>query len=700
MNYLALFIVKITFITVLIYTAVVPARVQSQELSHIALANLSLHNDTTWQHILPIPSTNDYLLVDQQGHFYQLIDGAIAQESFFSLTDISTNATALTAIVFHPNFSLRDQIGFHTFYTAHVEPLNTKRRYLRVEDTSATLNHDVIVTEWKTLNKTIDLESRREVMRIGVPSEQSHIKQLAFSPFTKSWNDDFGYLYLALNQDEAHQMLPLYSGAVLRIDPKKFGLRNYTVPTSNPFIKQDDIANELLVIGLQHIEQFTWPHKDNHSFLALHHYKQQQQLTLIQPNDDFRQTAPKKVLYKSDDLIAPNSLISYRGRKLAHLWSTSLFLKSNNGRWALHSLAMPNINDQNPVPTIQWQLQSSSSAPSSLTIMANEEDEVFVFDASTSLLNQLSIPDEKLSSHGADTQTSKPDNESTSFILYALLTIIGTTLFVLLAFFIRKKSLSARYIVNQQFSRLQISESKQHLALFKRHEKEAELELDVSNIVLCSLTLNKNSLLTISVEHPITNSKEVDVREKFNNERREKMMTGRLRQLNVELTDNNGHIYPICAYLRKGDNRITRKKFGEIIEEILDLCWLLSQNLVQTEQRSHVPVQVPEKKVLLKSVKHSQNKTKLATEEAPATVSTKEQTTGKLTDINQPSATPSTMNKNVGETEPSPNHEQFDTIDTNLVNALEKLAKLKEQGVLTEEEFAQAKQKVMIGLLK
>jgi len=683
MNYLALFIVKITCITVLLCTVINPARVQSQEISHLVLANLSLHNDTTWRHILPIPSTNDYLLVDQQGHFHRLDNGVISQEPFFSLTDISTNATALTSIVFHPNFSLRDQVGFHTFYTAHVEPLNTKRRYLRVEDTSATLSHDVIVTEWKTLNKTIDAESRRELIRIGVPSEQSHIKQLAFSPFTKSWSDDFGYLYLALNQGEAYQTLPLYSGAVLRIDPTKFGLRNYTVPTSNPFIKQDDMANELFIVGLQKIEQFTWPHKDNHSLLASHRYKQQQQLTLIQPSDDFRQNAPKKVLYQSNELIAPNSLISYRGRQLAHLWGTSLFLKPNNGQWALHSLAMPNINQQKPTPTIQWQLQSNASDPSQLAIMTNEEDEVFVFDASSSLLNQLSIPDKNVNNHGADTQTNKPDSESTSFTLYTLLIIIGTSLFIFLAVFVRKKSLSARFIVNQQFSRLQISESQQHLALFKRHEKEAKLELDINSIVLCSLTLNKNPLLTISAEHPITNNKEAAVRGKFNNERREKMITARLRQLNVELTDNSGHVYPVCAYLRKGDNRITRKKFGEIIEEILDLCWLLSQNLSQTENRSHVPVQVPEKKVLLKPVKHKQSNAHQAKQKAQPTLSTTEQTI-----------------KNTQDAHPSMSHEQSDTIDTDLVNALEKLAKLKEQGVLTEEEFAQAKQKVMIGLLK
>jgi len=364
MNYLASLFARVMCAVVLLSTAMDVDGAQTQDIAHTPVANLHLHQNTTWQHILPIPSTSDHLLIDQQGHFHRLNNGVIDNTPFFSLADISQNATKITAVVFHPNFSLRDQIGFHTFYTAHVEPLNTKRRYLRVQDTNATLTHDVIVTEWKTLNKTVDLDSRREVIRLGVPSEQTHIKQLAFSPFTKSWNDEFGFLYLALNHDTKHHTLPLYSGAMLRIDPKKSGLRSYTVPTSNPFIKQDGIANELFIIGLQQFEQFTWPHKDSHSFLALHHYQDQQQLTLIKANDDFRQHAPNKVLYLSDEAIAPKSLTAYRGRDFAHLWGTSLFLKPTNGQWALHSLAMPNINEANPIPSVQWQYQTSGTEPS------------------------------------------------------------------------------------------------------------------------------------------------------------------------------------------------------------------------------------------------------------------------------------------------------------------------------------------------
>jgi sucrose-6-phosphate hydrolase SacC (GH32 family) len=86
----------------------------------------------------------------------------------------------------------------------------------------------------------------------------------------KPWSDDYGLLYIALKPDSTLQQSALYSGSILRISPTKFGLKNYTVPTHNPFLKDPKVEDEVIMIGAQNIQQFTWSKKEKNKLILTH----------------------------------------------------------------------------------------------------------------------------------------------------------------------------------------------------------------------------------------------------------------------------------------------------------------------------------------------------------------------------------------------------------------------------------------------
>ncbi|WP_286263461.1 SHOCT domain-containing protein [Thalassotalea atypica] len=650
-----------------------------------------------WQHILADPSKNDrYYLISASGNFHALNKDTFDQKPFFSLQDINVNAIKLTAVALHPNFSIRDQVGFHVFYTAHIEPTVKNKRTNRIKGSQTEVLFDLVINEWQMLKgNTVDKDSLREVIRIGVPSESAHVTQLAFSPFKKSWNDDFGLLFIALTQDPQHNKVPLYSGAILRINPEKFGLRNYTIPNNNPFINQDDINNELFIIGVQALDQFIWPRKVDSSFLLSHEYNNERLLTIASPKDDYRQISPTNSLLKHTEPVKNHGLIAYNGRLLMHLWGSTVFLSEEDGNWQLQSLVITDHSDQTRAPVVEWQYQPENlNDKGPLVIFQDAANEILVLNQTNHQLSKLTLP---LLENNTPNETLNMDSENEkSYInliyLLAILIIIIAMLWMITIFL--KKKTSSRHILAHQYSAIKFSESKEHISLFKYHQKKADVVLNVSDIVESNIILNDAIFNTIDHEHLFSNNAEKDLREQFNNERLNKMVSDRIRQLNIKFISKNEHEYAVCIYLRKGDNRITRKKFGDSVEYAIDWCWTVSKSIspTKTEQRNKRPEQREE---MLKAPLHQQL---MQTKTDPAQPLNPEPKVASSSD-NHNSAQKSELSKKIPQ-DPLPTNHHDTTINTELVDALEKLANLKQRGALTEQEFELAKQKVLQGLLK
>lgn len=709
MNYL-LFDKKPLLLLLLLFISSYTAPLKAESLVLSPIATIPVQNESPWLTVIANPSTtNGYFIANKKGDIYTLVADEISQKPFFSLHSSDHQAIELTAVTLHPNFSLREQEGFHTFYVAHIEEVNTQSKKPRLVDGNIDAMYDMVITEWQSLNTSVDPESKREILRIGVPKHSTHIKQLSFSPFAKVWNDDFGLLYVALGMDSTHKSNPLYSGAILRIDPKKFGLRNYTVPNSNPFIKQDDVPNELFVIGLQDINQFIWPKKENNQFLIHHQYNALSQLSLVNANDDFRDTSPRDVVLQPAPAIAPYSLTHYRGRELGQLWDNILFLADVNNTWQMQSLSMANNTNETKTPTVQWQYESKSIEDNGpLSLFQGGDQELLVLNQTSHALARMTT-EELVTGKTQIKLVDQARKEETltsnaNYFIVIVITLLSSWLFYLN----RKKRISARYIVNQQLGRFEVSESQQHVSLFKRHEKNADTVLALSDITESTVMLNHVLLTKITADHAFSNESEIDIREQFNNERREKMVSDRLRQLNLELVDKKGNKYPIFAYLRKGDNRITRKKFGVVIEEIIDWCWLISNTIApeQTGERTQKPI-VIEKHA---PVSPYQPKTQ-ANQSTTATYPVNQRKTSLETtpleteaDVLKGAIQPNDVANSSTDDTPQPSVSlpisSDDTLNTELISALEKLAHLKQQGMLTDEEYANTKQKILERFLK
>jgi Short C-terminal domain len=670
----------------------------AETLTLKSVSSITLDSATQWQSIhAPPGNPKGLFLLSSSGDLYTLPAGDIEPSLMLSLNQISTTATKITAIALHPSFSLRDQAGYHTFYSAHIEPIDSNRRRTRLQNADVILTFDMVITEWQMLNKTVDLDSQREIIRIGVPSEQSYINQLAFSPLSKVWNDDFGLLYIGLRADEQHKNLPLYSGAILRIDPKKFGLRTYTVPPSNPFLTHDEIDNELLVIGLQHLMRFIWPDKNDSHLLVQHRYEKQNNLTLVKPSGDYRKTKPKQILYSTTDTFLADSLLSYRGRSLAHLWGSTLFVIKSGEQNQLHSLFMPDSTGNIRSPALEWQSRSSI-APEQIALYQYANQEVLVFNKTQQQLYQLS-PVAYAGTEPADNlmNNNQEQSQTNSNTLLFIFICIGLGLIGL--FWIHNKaSRSGRNILKQQLTGIEIDESNQHILLYRRHEKTAEYTIPIVNIVESKLILNDVELSCINSEIPFSNNDETNLREQFRKEKREKMMSGRVRKVTLTLVDNEHHEYLICVYVRKGDNRITREKFTDVIEHIMDWYWLFSSAIApeQTEKRQSKTANQHEHMAPISSLFQPQSSTLKQVELA------KPLNPKNTVDSNQSSPKediPAQTDKGNVKVVHSDESNARVKADSDLVIALEKLAQLKQQGMLTEQEYQRAKQKILADLL-
>ncbi|MBL4941554.1 MAG: SHOCT domain-containing protein [Colwellia sp.] len=675
------------------------------QFDEIAQLNHAQSESADWLQLLTIPNNGQqYFVINKRGQMFLVDDGLKQPHPVLELSDNQSQEPLfiqLTAIELHPNFTLRDQLGYGTFYTAHLETFDKKTTSKRLQERNGelTLKFDAVITEWQfnSVNyQKVDLNTKREILRIAVPEDSVTIKQMSFNPYTQSWDDGFGLLYIALNGQEKWQK-PLYSGVVLRINPAKFGFRNFTVPLNNPYIKDSQIKDEIYLLGGHHIRQFIWPDKNSDNILLAHRYKNKFLLSLTDGHNDWREHPPKKIFYQGDTAIT--DMLAYRGRNLPHLRNKLLLLNQNNQRWFVGSLAAKlSVNQSRPVdhePQPEWLFSPQQlNTDNEITFSADSNGEVLLLDKTAGVIFQISPKNTAANKPISRNITTEVQTESInrSYIIFIVLIIA-------LLYWLKSNKFSAKAVVRKQFAHIELSESKQQIGLYHRHQSTTETIIDIANIICCEVALNEQVVNTVNqqAEQGFNHQKEQFLRDTFAKEQVNKMIDGKVRQVSLSITDTHKKSFTVCLYMRKGSDRITKKSYTLVIDELIDWCWLIAEkiNAGATEQRKKKPI------ITITSAdvaKKNQNKMPLHSQAAairPATHAVEKSSLSSAAPLakEQPSEKETNQRGDVN----NRNHNST-TVDTELVNALEKLVNLKQQGFLTQEEFTKAKEKLLQNL--
>lgn len=664
-----------------------------------------------WLILLEQPGNSQYYyLANKRGKVYQLEQDDTANTALLlDLQRFSSEESMLqlTAFTLHPNFSLRDQTGFGTFYTAHVEKVtsNRKRQRLKVSTTTP-LSYDAIVTEWQlNADKQVDESSQREVLRIAVPTLENGIKQLGFNPYSKSWHDDFAQLYISLSQSSELKQQPLYSGAILRIQPQRNGINSYSVPLDNPYYANEKFDKTLYLFGAGNINQFIWPDRYDSQLLISHQYNfkntTRHWLSYSDGGEDWRKQAPTKFLYQNKKMLSANSLLVYRGQNAPTLRNKLLLLTKNQKQWQLNSLSneiSPETRLENnqsnkqrkvlPSPTVEWLLKQQALQTSHLTLYRDNRGELLFFNEDSGAIYQLFQQDISL-----DVNKSQENGFSwiTFFFFTLLILLIGYVLYQM-----KTQQQSAKAFVRREFSNLTLSEDKLSIKLFKRHEKEAEKIVALADVKQFQILLGDLVVSTINTTmgHGFNADHEQALREIFHIEQIAKMTDNKIRRINIAINTQAKKKHVICLYLRKGSDRITKKGYFTVVDEAIDWCWLIAKNInseqtgerslkskstadiVHSEHKTHDDTPLHKQAAIIRPVPLPRESIVESKKVAEVVISAKNN--DEITLVDNHAATTIELAK----------------VETDLVNALEKLVKLQQQGFLTADEFEQAKAKL------
>jgi hypothetical protein len=701
----------VIFISVFILLTVpVFAKEIHYQLNKIAQLNSTQDDASQWLQLITHPNnTQQYFVINKTGKVY-FVNDLDKPRQVLNLNPSNPDELSsikLTAIELHPNFALRNQVGFGTFYTAHLEVLDKKSGTKRIQERGKglTLKFDAVITEWQFSSikyQDVDLNTKREVLRIAVPDNNMTIRQLSFSPFTKSWNDGFGLLYIALNGKEKWQK-PLYSGVILRINPAKFGLRSFTVPSNNPFLKDSSVKDEIYLLGGQNLKQFIWSDKNSENILLSHHYNGKPLLSLIKGQNDWRDSAPKYIVLQGDSSVEDTLL--YRGSLMPDLRNKLLLLMQKNQQWFIESLNIkPSINKNIAIenkPQREWQFTTQQIANNNeITFSHNRDGEVLVLDKTAGLIFQISQAGKTITAPiEKKVIISEKREESTNniYILFIVMIVIGVG-----GYLLKRNNVSAKAIVRKQFAHLELSESQQQIGLYHRHNNNIDTIIDIKDITSCEVKLNNNSIYDISQEagHGFNHEKEQYLRDVFDKEQVDKMIDGKIRQISLTLTDIHQKDNTVCLYMRKGSDRVTKKTYLVVIDDLIDWCWLIAAkiNADETQTRKEKPVISSESEI--DSVESKYNPTSLYKQSLAVGPTTQEPLQSQQrSEEDLPKEQAGTIELDE-KREVTDHKNQKSPINTELVNALEKLVDLKQQGFLTQEEFTVAKENLLSSLFE
>lgn len=323
---------------------------------------------------------------------------------------------------------------------------------------------------------------------------------------------------------------------------------------------------------------------------------------------------------------------------------------------------------------------------------ANESQQVQKKPSDESTVSQRDTPSNTNDANSTSIEETSPATreENNNGVLIAVV-VMSLSLFLLAMFAVYRmnKMSNVRRLLQRQFGNFSVENDTVHI--YKRHCELASHSVKLSDIVSSEIFLNEVSVNNISEEasNYFSSSVEIDLIGHFNKEKRLKMVDDKVRTIELLLTDREGSVYPIRVYLRKGNQRLTRASFDNVISQVIDWCWCYSAVVhphdteirvlkADVEMKPHdKPLSTPVKATPKVLGPNSHSK-KVPT---PETTDVIEQEPSERKEQNLP------QRKSVNENSTS--------ADIELIGALDKLANLKQQGLLSEQEFNEAKTKIL-----
>jgi hypothetical protein len=684
------------FITSIFCCFIVSATTVAEQYRLDVIAELPTFTSSNIVTVVPLPAEsnnkneNQYLLADTTGALSILKDTRFNAISRLPLSDQPPiQQIKLTALTLHPSFSSKDQSGYQTFFTAHIEPTKTNNNVARLTiiENPKQLPFDAVITQWKfdhTKENHLDTKQRREVMRIAVPTNTHQIQQVAFNPYSKSWHDDYGLMHIALSDNKSastnytkNAENALYSGVILRINPAKFGLRNYIVPNDNPFMKKRELNNEIFILGAQKISFFAWSKQYHTALLIQHMYNNNQLLVIANRGADWRQEHQDKNIFSlAKNQGSTSKILPYNGRNLKSLSGHLLYLSNSSKYWQLSTIDTPAqlLADEKQRSLHQETIEFGNNViPSSnkVKLLFNHHKEPLLLDITDKKLYLLTSNKTLASTEDKENKEGnlikQPDTANTN--AYGVLLLILLVMIILVLFYrLRPRNNNVKAKLRSQFARFDINEAQTVLSFYKRHKSEVCFQLAITDIVESEISLNNASLSVINKNdgNGYNPQRENELRASFQNEHRHKLINDEVRQVHLCLTDKHGKIHIVCLYLRKGNQRLTKAKYLNVLESIIDWSWLVAAQL-NPHAMGKREIKVTPAVQVVKSTKS-----------APPIVN--ELPEEKTTEI------------------PQQVKDELHNIaihDSQLISSLDKLVNLKQQGFLNEEEFSLAKAKIL-----
>lgn len=663
------------------------------KLSLSAIADLSPANlhDNEWHTILPITgSDSEYFLATNNGKVYTLTDDKITVEPFLDIAKRlkASNIMALTAIAVDPSFHYRERTGYNTFYTAHTETKNNLQNK-RITDANIDKKQpfDAVIMRWKvnkSTSQSITIANQQEVFRIAVHQPNESIKQLSFNPYTEPWHENFGLLFVLLSQtdDEVAAKQAIYSGTVLRIKPERFGLQSYTIPKSNPFIRQDAIRNEIVIIANRKVQNFDWIKNGQSSLLLQLAEKESSDFIQAKLGDDFRLSPapPIQTLEASSQQKKQNSkVIIYQGRALQTLWGKVLQLNKVENDWFLQASVFGSKTLPNALPIANSYSLPNISPQEKLTLHTHNNNELLVLAHKQQRLYAIEGNIEKANITVAKVATSKKKNEN-SYALFFILFVIACAVTGLC--YLKFRAKTQRHFLYSQWANFDIDTANQTLSLYSRHNKIVEKTIELSAIKSSEILLNNLVISTISANdgQGFSNDFEEQVLASFAKEHQLKMINDKQRKIQLRITDISDNTLLFCLYYRVGNIRHTKLRYSEVLNKVIDWNWLFAAYI---------------------NAKHtSKRKMRVKPEitQSASPVNTSQQT--------KPLPEQPISHKETLKTEQQQNQYSTSKVDLSanqdaeLVMALDKLVEMKKQGFLSDDEFNIAKAKIISDLVQ
>lgn len=203
-------------------------------------------------------------------------------------------ATGAGSFAFHPDF-----IKNGLLYTTHTESAGSGIADFSFPD-SIKVALQWVVTEWKTPHPTADtfLGTGRELFRVDMVTGMHGIQEIAFNPYAKAGDKDYGLLYICIGDGAAaEEGYPFLAhskekvwGTVLRIDPAGRNSANgqYGIPKINPFALSQNkkVLGEIYAYGFRNPHRLSWT-KTRDILVANVGQAHIESINLVKPGQDF-----------------------------------------------------------------------------------------------------------------------------------------------------------------------------------------------------------------------------------------------------------------------------------------------------------------------------------------------------------------------------------------------------------------------------